>query len=128
MKNYLLTDFNSDRWTGINLDIVDSQLNELNERIRIIGIIYGEVLNRKPKDFDVNFSNVSHTIERLTLLDGKVFGDITFLNNEKGCEAKAFINDENYIFDIRCAIVTDIDTNEIIIKRIFTWDVIPNII
>jgi len=30
MKNYLLTDFNSDRWTGINLDIVDSQLNELN--------------------------------------------------------------------------------------------------
>jgi len=59
-------------------------------------------------------------LKRLTLLDGKVFGDITFLNNEKGCEAKAFINDENYIFDI--------DTNEIIIKRIFTWDVIPNII
>jgi len=68
MKNYLLTDFNSDRWTGINLDIVDSQLNELNWRIRIIGIIYGEVGNRKPKDFDVNFSNISHTIEKINII------------------------------------------------------------
>ena len=32
MKNYLLTDFNTERWKGINLESVKTQVEKLNEK------------------------------------------------------------------------------------------------
>jgi hypothetical protein len=33
IKNYLLTDFNTERWKGINLESVKTQVENLNEKL-----------------------------------------------------------------------------------------------
>ena len=45
MKNYLLTDFNTERWNGINMESVKAQVEKLNEKINKIGCMFGEIGN-----------------------------------------------------------------------------------
>lgn len=131
MKNYLLTDFNTERWKGINMESVKTQVEKLNEKINKIGFLLGEIGN--PETFDIliseasqiSLSKISHKIKNLTFNDGKVYGDVEFLNNDNGKLAEIFINNMNGRFGIRCAGTSEKYKNsEIVIHSIFTWDVI----
>lgn len=125
MKNYLLTDFNTERWKGINLESVKTQVEKLNEKINEVGFLLGEIGN--PETFDVSLSRASHSIKNLTFVDGKVYGDVEFLDTENGREADNFINNMNYRFGIRSIGTSEQHKDgEIVIQSIFTWDVITN--
>ena len=93
MKNYLLTDFNTERWKGINIESVETQVEKLNEKINKIGCLFGEIGN--PETFDVSLTSTSHSIKNLTFVAGKVYGDVEFLNNDNGKQADNFINNMN---------------------------------
>ena len=123
MKNYLLTDFNTERWKGINMESVKLQVEKLNEKTNKIGCLFGEIGN--PTAFDISVSRVSHSIKNLTFEDGKVYGDVEFLDNENGKQADNFINNINCRFGIRCAGTSEqYKDGEIVIHSIFTWDII----
>jgi hypothetical protein len=123
MKKYLLTDFNTDRWKGINMESVKSSVEKLNNKIHKIGCLYGEIGN--PETFVISLNKVSHYIKNLTFEDGRVYGDIEFLSNENGKLAENFINNMNCKFGIRSAGTSkQHEDGEIVIKSIFTWDII----
>jgi len=119
MKNYLLTDFNKERWNGINLETVKEQVEKLNEKLNKIGCLFGEIVN--PESLETSLKNVSHSIKNLTYLDGNVYGDIIFLNNESGKKGNDLISNKKYIFGIRAVGIFD---NEINLRTILTWDII----
>jgi len=122
MKNYLLTDFNTERWKGINIESVETQVEKLNEKINEIGCLFGEIGN--PETFDISLTRASHLIKNLTFVDGKVYGDVEFLNNDNGKQADNFINDMNLGFSIRSSGTSEQHKGgEIVIHSIFTWDV-----
>lgn len=120
MKNYLLTDFHTERWGGIDLDSVETQLEELKNRISIDGVLFGEL--GTPSNLDIHLKNVSHSIKNLIYSEGKIYGDIKFLDNEKGAFAKELIENKTHRFGIR-SVGTNREGVENI-NRIFTWDVI----
>ena len=123
MKNYLLTDFNTERWKGINLESVKTQVEKLNEKTNKIGCLFGEIV--KPTTFDISLSRVSHSIKNLTFENGKVYGDVEFLDNDNGKQAADFINNMNCRFGIRSTGTSEQYKNgEIVIHSIFTWDII----
>lgn len=125
MKNYLLTDFNTERWKGINMESVELQVQKLNEKNNKIGCLFGEIGN--PTTFDISLSRASHSIKNLTFVDGKVYGDVEFLKNDNGKQADDFINNMNYIFGIRSTGTSEqYKDGEIVIHSIFTWDIINN--
>lgn len=125
MKNYLLTDFNTERWKGINMESVKSQVEKLNEKINKIGFLFGEIGN--PETFDISSSRASHSIKNLTFEDGKVYGDVKFLDNENGKKADNFISNMNYRFGIRSTGTSEqYKDGEIEIHSIFTWDIITD--
>jgi len=101
MKNYLLTDFNTEKWKGINMESVKIEIEKLNEKINKFGCLFGEIGN--PTTPDISLSKASHSIKNLTLVDGKVYGDVEFLSNDNGKKADDFINIMNCRFGIRCA-------------------------
>lgn len=118
MKNYLLTDFTTDRWLGINHESLEKQIKELKDRLDNYGCIYGELGN--PDNADVSLSRASHSIQSLTYVNGKIYGDVKILDTKHGKIAKTF--GDNIKFGIRSIGTTSNDTIDI--KKIFTWDII----
>lgn len=124
MEKYLLTNFNTERWKGINMESVKSQIEKLNEKINKIGYLFGEIGN--PDTFDI-LSKASHSIKNLTFEDGKVYGEVKFLDNEYGRQVDNFINNMNCSFGIRSIGASEqYKDSEIVIHSIFTWDIINN--
>lgn len=123
MKNYLLTDFNTERWKGIDMKSVETQIEKLNKKIDALGCLYGEIGHSET--YMISVERVSHSIKNLTFVDGKVYGDVEFLNNNNGQLADNFINNMNCRFGIRSTGTSEqYKDGEIIIDSIFTWDVI----
>jgi len=119
MKNYLLTDFNSERWDGIDLDLVERQVKKLNEKLsNKIGRLFGEIGH--PIYFDVSLSKASHSISNLSFSGGKIYGDVEFLSNDNGRKADDLINNKNYRFGLRGSGLESSNN----ITAIFTWDII----
>ena len=117
MKNYRLTDFNTERWKGINIESVQSQIEVLNEKAEK-DLLIGEF--RSPDIEPITFEKVSHLIKNLTFVDGEVYGDVKFLETESGKKAEAVINLDPK-FAIRA--MGDCNNGEIFIHSIITWDV-----
>ena len=117
MKNYRLTDFNTERWKGINMESVQSQIEVLNQKIGKDPLI-GEF--RSPGIETITLENASHLIKNLTFVDGEVYGDVKFLETESGKKAEAVINLDPK-FSIRA--IGDCNNGEIFIHSIITWDV-----
>lgn len=123
MKKYLLTDFNTDRWKGINMESVKSEVEKLNEKTNKNVCLYGQIGN--PTTFDISMSKASHTLKNFTFEDGKVYGDVKFLDNENGKQADNLINNKNCRFGIRSTGTSEqYKDGEIVIHSIFTWDII----
>ncbi|NBO22768.1 hypothetical protein EBU94_05440, partial [bacterium] len=101
-------------------------LNELNERIKTMGVVYGEFDH--PDVFDTSLSRASHTIveAKFSKEQNRVEGKIKLLSTHWGKEARALVDDECPIFvSSRAAGVTEAD-GTVSLKRLFTYDIVAD--
>jgi hypothetical protein len=101
-------------------------LNELLERKKKLGIVYGEFDH--PDVFDTSLSRISHTIESLTYVKetNVVEGTIRLLKTHYGKEARALVDDDCPIFvSSRAAGVTE-SNGVVTIKKLFTYDAVAD--
>jgi hypothetical protein len=101
-------------------------LDELLERKKTLGVIYGEFDH--PDVFDTSLSRVSHTVEKAFFVKEKnrVDGEIKLLNTHWGKEAQALVDDGCPIFvSSRAAGITE-SNGEVTIKKLFTYDAVAD--
>ena len=101
-------------------------LNELNERITTLGVVYGEYDH--PDVFDTSLSRASHIIRKAEYVkeSNLVSGEIRLLNTYWGKEAKALVDDECPLFvSSRAAGITESD-GSVALKKLFTFDLVAD--
>ena len=101
-------------------------LDELLERKKTLGVVYGEFDH--PDVFDTSLSRVSHTVEKCFFVKehNRVDGEIKLLNTHWGKEAQALIDDGCPIFvSSRAAGITE-SNGEVTIKKLFTYDAVAD--
>lgn len=101
-------------------------LEELNERINTMGVVYGEFDH--PDVFDTSLSRASHLIQKAYYVkeSNRVDGQIRLLNTYWGKEAKALVNDGCPLFvSSRAAGVTESD-GTVTLKKLFTYDIVAD--
>ena len=101
-------------------------LQELNERIDSLGVVYGEFDH--PDVFDTSLSRSSHILKKAQYVkeNNRVEGEIRLLNTYWGKEAKALVNDGCPIFvSSRAAGVTEAN-GTVTLKKLFTYDIVAD--
>ena len=101
-------------------------LDELNERIETMGVVYGEFDH--PDVFDTSLSRSSHIIKKAQYVKegNRVEGEIRLLNTYWGKEAKSLVDDDCPIFvSSRAAGVTEAN-GTVTLKKLFTYDVVAD--
>ena len=101
-------------------------LNELNERITTMGVVYGEFDH--PDVFDTSLSRVSHLIRKTSYVkeSNRVDGEIKLLSTYWGKEAKALVDDGCPVFvSSRAAGITESD-GTVTLKKLFTYDIVAD--
>lgn len=101
-------------------------LNELLERKKTLGVVYGEFDH--PDVFDTSLGRVSHTVESAFFVKqtNRVDGEIRLLNTHWGKEAQALVDDGCPIFvSSRAAGITE-SNGEVTIKKLFTYDAVAD--
>jgi len=101
-------------------------LEELNERITNLGVVYGEFDH--PDVFDTSLSRASHIINKASYVkeSNLVSGEIRLLNTYWGKEAKALVDDECPLFvSSRAAGITESD-GSVSLKKLFTYDLVAD--
>lgn len=130
-KNYLLTDFTTEKWIGIDMENVKLRLTDLSERASN-GCLIGGIVDKKrltPHEIGIHdIMDTTHIIKNLTLVDGKVYGDVKFLDTPRGISVCELINNGCEIkFCIRSVgtydDANDDGINPIYIETIESWDV-----
>ena len=101
-------------------------LADLQERIKTMGVVYGEFDH--PDVFDTALSRVSHIIESISYneKENRIDGAIQLLNTHYGKEAQALVKDGFPIFvSSRAAGVTE-SNGTVTIKKLFTYDAVAD--
>ncbi len=101
-------------------------LEELNERIQNMGVVYGEFDH--PDVFDTSLSRASHIIRKANFVkeSNRVEGEIKLLNTYWGKEAKSLVDDGCPVFvSSRAAGVTESD-GTVTLKKLFTYDIVAD--
>ena len=101
-------------------------LQELNERMSTMGVVYGEFDH--PDVFDTSLSRSSHIIRKASYVkeSSRVEGEIKLLNTYWGKEAQALVNDGCPIFvSSRAAGITEND-GTVTLKKLFTYDIVAD--
>ena len=101
-------------------------LQELNERISTMGVVYGEFDH--PDVFDTSLSRASHIIKRAGFVkeSNRVEGEIKLLNTYWGKEAKSLVDDNCPVFvSSRAAGITESD-GTVTLKKLFTYDIVAD--
>ena len=101
-------------------------LDELNERITNLGVVYGEFDH--PDVFDTSLSRASHIITKASFVkeSNLVSGEIRLLNTYWGKEAKALVDDGCPVFvSSRAAGITESD-GTVSLKKLFTYDIVAD--
>ena len=101
-------------------------LQELNERINTMGVVYGEFDH--PDVFDTSLSRSSHIVRNVKYVKeaNRVEGQIKLLNTYWGKEAKALVEDNCPVFvSSRAAGVTEAD-GTVTLKKLFTYDIVAD--
>lgn len=117
MKKYLLTDFNTEKWDSIDMNGILEQVSKLNE-----GVLLGEVFH--PDRWEISLARASHSIQNLLFEDGRIYGDVIFLDTEMGKLAKGLVDNFYCVLEMRFKEVARRwapSKNEI---RIISWDVV----
>ena len=101
-------------------------LQELNERMNNLGVVYGEFDH--PDVFDTSLSRASHIITKASYVkeSNLVNGEIKLLNTYWGKEAKALVDDGCPVFvSSRAAGITESD-GTVSLKKLFTYDIVAD--
>lgn len=101
-------------------------LNELNERIKQLGVVYGEFDH--PDVFDTSLQRASHIITRTNYVkeSNRVDGEIRLLTTYWGKEARALVDDGCPVFvSSRAAGVTE-GNGQVSLKKLFTYDIVAD--
>ena len=101
-------------------------LQELNERLTTLGVVYGEFDH--PDVFDTSLSRTSHVVKSATFVkeSNRVEGEIKLLSTYWGKEAKALVNDGCPVFvSSRAAGITESD-GTVTLKKLFTYDIVAD--
>jgi len=101
-------------------------LQELNERMSSLGVVYGEFDH--PDVFDTSLSRASHIITKANYVkeSNLVSGEIRLLNTYWGREAKALVDDGCPVFvSSRAAGITESD-GTVSLKKLFTYDIVAD--
>jgi hypothetical protein len=101
-------------------------LQELNERITNLGVVYGEFDH--PDVFDTSLSRSSHIVTKANYIkeSNLVSGEIKLLSTYWGREAKALVDDGCPIFvSSRAAGITESD-GTVSLKKLFTYDIVAD--
>jgi hypothetical protein len=101
-------------------------LQELNERIQTMGVVYGEFDH--PDVFDTSLARASHIVTKADYIkeSNRVEGEIKLLNTYWGKEAKALVNDGCPVFvSSRAAGITEAD-GTVTLKKLFTYDIVAD--
>ena len=101
-------------------------LQELNERINNLGVVYGEFDH--PDVFDTSLSRASHIVTKANYVAEKnlVAGEIKLLSTYWGKEAKSLVDDELPVFvSSRAAGITESD-GSVSLKKLFTYDIVAD--
>jgi hypothetical protein len=101
-------------------------LQELNERINNLGVVYGEFDH--PDVFDTSLSRASHIVTKTKYVAEKnlVAGEIKLLSTYWGKEAKSLVDDGLPVFvSSRAAGITESD-GSVSLKKLFTYDIVAD--
>lgn len=101
-------------------------LQELNERMTTLGVVYGEFDH--PDVFDTSLSRASHIITKASYVKEQnlVSGEIKLLNTYWGKEAKSLVDDQLPLFvSSRAAGVTEAN-GSVSLKKLFTYDIVAD--
>ena len=101
-------------------------LEEMNERMNNLGIVYGEFDH--PDVFDTSLSRASHVITKAEYVkeSNLVAGEIRLLSTYWGKEAKALVDDGCPVFvSSRAAGITESD-GTVSLKKLFTYDIVAD--
>ncbi len=101
-------------------------LNELNERMTSLGVVYGEFDH--PDVFDTSLSRASHIITKANYVkeSNHVNGEIKLLSTYWGKEAKSLVDDGCPVFvSSRAAGITESD-GTVSLKKLFTYDIVAD--
>lgn len=118
---HLLTDFNLPRWKNTDMMSVNNIIQKLNT-----SPFYGELEHPidMSKDDIIDLNNAVVQISNLSLEENRCYGDVEFLENEKGAIAQDIIQ-RGGRFSIRASAVGN-NTTGIKFKEIVTWDVLTS--
>ena len=101
-------------------------LEEMNERMSNLGVVYGEFDH--PDVFDTSLSRASHVITKANYVkeSNLVAGEIRLLSTYWGKEAKALVDDNCPLFvSSRAAGITESD-GTVSLKKLFTYDIVAD--
>ena len=101
-------------------------LLEMNDRIKNMGVVYGEFDH--PDVFDTSLSRASHIITKADYIkeNNRVEGEIRLLSTHWGKEARALVNDGCPVFvSSRAAGITESD-GTVTLKKLFTYDIVAD--
>jgi hypothetical protein len=113
----LLTDIDNWQYPNMNIQSVIQAIENLNP------FLLGEMdWNGELFSDVVNLSNVSHLIKNVSLIDRKIYGEITWLDTPAGRIMKEILkNNFQLKFEVRATGHTN--QTETIVHNIITWDV-----
>ena len=101
-------------------------LQEMNERMSNLGVVYGEFDH--PDVFDTSLSRASHVITKASYVKetNLIAGEIRLLSTYWGKEAKALVDDNCPLFvSSRAAGITESD-GTVSLKKLFTYDIVAD--
>jgi hypothetical protein len=101
-------------------------LEELNERMNTLGVIYGEFDH--PDVFDTSLSRASHIVTKAQYVKEQnlVSGEIRLLSTYWGKEARSLVDDGCPVFvSSRAAGITESD-GSVSLKKLFTYDIVAD--
>jgi len=101
-------------------------LQEMNERMSNLGVVYGEFDH--PDVFDTSLSRASHVITKADYVaeSNLVAGEIRLLSTYWGKEAKSLVDDGCPVFvSSRAAGITESD-GTVSLKKLFTYDIVAD--
>ena len=129
LPKQLLTDFNTERWRGINIDSVKTQLDELQSMKQKNGVLYGEYCINHEECYDtmvnchIGIKKISHTIDNIIFDDNKIYADIKIVETYKGLKLIQDIYKDNLVFDFNIRAFGIDNDSSIYLDSIITWDI-----
>jgi len=113
----LLTDGTSWVYPNLNTESVIQAIENLKP------LLYGEIHEEREILCDVvSLSNVSHVIKNVFLRDGKIYGEVTWLDTPSGRIMKELLRN-NFQAKFMIRAIGNVNQAETEIASIITWDV-----